>query len=298
VNSAEDPLIGAFLEALWLEEGLSVNTRRSYGYDLAAFDRWLKRRGGSLARATRPEVLMYLGECLQERALASRSSARLISTLRKFYRYLLRERVLTEDPTLRIQHPKLPLRLPGTLSEAEVDLLLATPDRTVSVENRDGAMLELLYATGLRISELVSLRLLDVSLRQGVVRVSGKGGRERLVPIGLQAQEAISAYLDEVRPLLAAEGDDVLFPSLRRQQMTRQTFWHRIKLYARRAGIARNITPHGLRHAFATHLVNHGADLRVVQLLLGHADLSTTQIYTHVANIRLHHLHATHHPRH
>ncbi|ABC28620.1 tyrosine recombinase XerD [Hahella chejuensis KCTC 2396] len=282
---------------LWLEQGLSENTRMSYRCDLLRLAEWLMGRGRTLVDASREDLFSFLAVRMQKGAKGA-SSARMLSTLRKFYRYLLREGVVQEDPTLRIEHPKVGRLLPGAISEMEVEQLLAEPDASQPIEARDKVMLEVLYASGLRVSELVSLRLYQVNLRQGVLRVVGKGGKERLTPLGEQAVEQLEAYIKGVRPqLLAGREDGVLFPSMRGSEMTRQTFWHRIKLYASRSGISKNITPHTLRHAFATHLLNHGADLRVVQLLLGHSDLSTTQIYTHVAKARLQQLHSRHHPR-
>ncbi|MCJ8301704.1 site-specific tyrosine recombinase XerD, partial [Shewanella sp.] len=226
------------------------------------------------------------------------SSARLMSSLRRFYGFLILKKLIQVDPIARIKSPKLTRKLPDSLSEADVDILLNEPDLQDPIECRDRAMLELLYATGLRVTELVSLTMEQLSLRQGLVRVVGKGGKERLVPLGELAVNEVEHYLEGARAeLLKGKLSDVLFPSRRGQMMTRQTFWHRIKLYALRAGIVTHISPHTMRHAFATHLLNHGADLRVVQLLLGHSDLSTTQIYTHVAKARLSQLHSEHHPR-
>ena len=223
----------------------------------------------------------------------------MLSSLRRFFQYCYREKLRTDDPTIQLAAPKLPARLPKDLSESQVDDLLAAPDVTDPLELRDKAMLEVLYACGLRVTELVSLSLPDVSLRQGVIRVIGKGNKERLVPMGEEAVYWLEVYLAQARPsLLNGQAADVLFPSKLGRQMTRQTFWHRIKHYAVVAGIAtEKLSPHVLRHAFATHLLNHGADLRVVQMLLGHSDLSTTQIYTHVATERLRTLHQQHHPR-
>ena len=233
-----------------------------------------------------------------ERGFKATSTARLLSAMRRFFQYLIREQLRDDDPTALLLTPKLPKRLPKDLSEHQVEALLSEPDVAVELELRDKAMLELLYATGLRVSELVGLTMENVSLRQGVVRILGKGNKERLVPMGEEAMYWLSVYLREARGvLLGSQTSDILFPSSRAQQMTRQTFWHRIKLYASRAQIAVELSPHTLRHAFATHLLNHGADLRVVQMLLGHADLSTTQIYTHVASERLKSMHAEFHPR-
>ncbi|MEZ7861355.1 MAG: site-specific tyrosine recombinase XerD [Aeromonadaceae bacterium] len=292
-----DGLIEQFLDALWMERGLAEQTLQAYRSDLEKFSRWLDERGDSLL-TLRGEVLHdYLAWRLAQGFKAS-STARLLSALRRFFQYLIREQLREDDPTALLMGPKLPKRLPKDLTETQVEALLAEPDVGDPLELRDKAMLELLYATGLRVSELVGLTMENISLRQGVVRVIGKGNKERLVPMGEEAMYWIATYLHEARGyLLGLQPSDVLFPSNRAQQMTRQTFWHRIKLYASRAHIAVDLSPHTLRHAFATHLLNHGADLRVVQMLLGHADLSTTQIYTHVASERLKALHAEHHPR-
>lgn len=290
-------LIDDFLQQLWLQQGLSENTRAAYGTDLQQFVLWLAQRELSLLQVQRSHVLEYLAWRLQE-GYKARSTARLISTLRRFYQYLLEQRLISEDPSVLVDLPRLGRSLPDSLSEAEVDALLDAPDTETPLGMRDRTMLEVLYATGLRVSELVGLSLDEVSLRQGVVRVVGKGNKERLVPMGEQALDWLEEYLEQARPiLLGGKTSDVVFPSQRGQQMTRQTFWHRIKIHAQTAGIRKPLSPHTLRHAFATHLLNHGADLRVVQMLLGHSDLSTTQIYTHVAQARLQQLHAEHHPR-
>ncbi|BCV65484.1 tyrosine recombinase XerD [Shewanella carassii] len=293
----QDPLIEGFLDDLWSSKGLSDNTLAAYRNDLRHFDQYLQGRGLTLSAAGRDAVQDYLGFRFGK-GVAESSSARLKSSLRRFYGFLLRRQLITEDPMARIASTKLKRKLPGSLSEAEVDALLAEPIREDPIEARDKAMLELLYATGLRVTELVGLTLEQVSLRQGLVRITGKGGKERLVPMGEVAVSEIESFLKLARTeLLGGKQSDVVFPSKRAQMMTRQTFWHRIKLYALRAGISTELSPHTLRHAFATHLLNHGADLRVVQLLLGHSSLSTTQIYTHVANARLQSLHQQHHPR-
>ncbi|GAA4498606.1 site-specific tyrosine recombinase XerD [Pseudaeromonas paramecii] len=291
------PLIDQFLDALWLERGLSANTLASYRTDLEKFAAWLDGQGHSLLTLDSLQLQGYLAWRLDQGYQAS-STARLLSALRRFYQHLIREQFREDDPTALLMGPKLPKRLPKDLSEAQVEALLAEPDPADPLELRDKAMLELLYATGLRVSELVSLTMSNLGRGQGLVRVTGKGNKERLVPLGQEALYWLEQYLHEGRILLlGAVSCDVVFPSSRAQQMTRQTFWHRIKLYAKRAGIGVELSPHTLRHAFATHLLNHGADLRVVQMLLGHADLSTTQIYTHVAKERLSALHAQHHPR-
>ncbi|TLX58361.1 site-specific tyrosine recombinase XerD [Stutzerimonas nosocomialis] len=293
----EDPLIDQFLDALWLEKGLAENTREAYRTDLGLFHGWLHERGVALEGAGREIILDHLAWRLGQ-GYQARSTARFLSGLRGFYRYLLREGRIDQDPTLRVEMPRLGRPLPKTLSEADVEALLAAPDTGEPLGLRDRAMLEVLYACGLRVTELISLTLEQVSLRQGVLRTFGKGNKERLVPMGDEAMHWIERYLREARgELLSGKASDVLFPSQRGDQMTRQTFWHRIKLHATVAGIGKSISPHTLRHAFATHLLNHGADLRTVQMLLGHSDLSTTQIYTHIARARLQELHARHHPR-
>ncbi|AYF90339.1 site-specific tyrosine recombinase XerD [Pseudomonas sp. JS3066] len=293
----DHPLIDRFLDALWLEKGLSEHTRSAYRSDLAHFNSWLDDRGLALDKAGRDLILDHLAWRL-EQGYKARSTARFLSGLRGFYRFLLRENLIIEDPTLQIDLPQLGRPLPKSLSEADVEALLEAPELDDPIGMRDRAMLEVLYACGLRVTELVSLTLEQVNLRQGVLKVFGKGSKERLVPLGEEAIAWIERYQREARPfLLDGKPSDVLFPSLRGEQMTRQTFWHRIKHQARVAGIGKSLSPHTLRHAFATHLLNHGADLRVVQMLLGHSDLSTTQIYTHIARARLQELHARHHPR-
>jgi len=299
--AAENPgnaELDRFIDAMWMERGLSDNTLQAYRRDLEQFLGFLQRQGrSSLLDADRASLQQYLGELLAA-GQSQRSTARRLSCLRGFYRFMLREGCIGHDPTLDVDSPKLGRPLPGSLSEAEVERLLAAPDLDDVLGFRDRTMLELLYACGLRVSELTSLQLSQVSLNQGVVRVFGKGSKERLVPMGEPAQEMLQAYMAGPRSeLLQGRPADVVFPSRRGRQMTRQTFWHRIKLHARQAGIDKPLSPHTLRHAFASHLLNHGADLRVVQLLLGHSDLSTTQIYTHVARQRLQNLHAQHHPR-
>jgi integrase/recombinase XerD len=287
-----------FTTALWLERGLSDNTREAYSRDGQGLNAWLldQSRGDALT-ASESDVQAYLGARLS-RGSSHRSISRLLSSLRSFYQYLVREGDLSSDPTQHLDRPKPSRPLPKSLSESEVDQLLHAPDTSVVVEHRDLAMLEVLYASGLRVSELVGLTLPQLSLNQGVVRVFGKGGKERLVPLGEAAIETVTDYLGSTRQaLLRDRQSDVLFPSNRGKVMTRQTFWYRIKIYAKRAGIDPNLSPHTLRHAFATHLINHGADLRVVQMLLGHSDLTTTQIYTHVARSRMQALHEKHHPR-
>ncbi|WP_101759356.1 site-specific tyrosine recombinase XerD [Oceanicoccus sp. KOV_DT_Chl] len=296
--TTENPIIDLFLDALWMEKGLSQNTLSSYRRDLKLFDQWLQCTASpGLLQVQPSDIQSYLAARLRDQK-SPRSTARLLSCLRGFYQYQLRESKIALDPTLDIDSPKLPMPLPKSLSETEVEELLSAPDVEVPLELRDRAMLELLYASGLRVTELVSLRMGQLSLTQGVVKVMGKGSKERLVPTGEEALYWMQRYMQHGRPLLlGTHMSDVIFPSRRGTMMTRQTFWHRIKLYAQRAGIKKTLSPHTLRHAFATHLINHGADLRVVQLLLGHSDLSTTQIYTHVARERMKELHTQHHPR-
>ncbi len=297
VPPADAALIELFLDSLWVERGASDHTLTAYGSDLRALALSLAQKGGTLQSAARDDLLDYLARRVQQGA-KPRTTARLLSSQRRFYRYLLREGRIQADPTARIDAPKLGRPLPKSLTEEDVEMLLAAPDIAEPLGLRDRAMLELLYASGLRVSELVGLKLGEVSLTQGVVRIFGKGGKERLVPMGEECLEWLQRYLDEARPvLLAGRVADVVFVTRRAAAMTRQAFWYLIKRYARQAGISTTLSPHTLRHAFATHLLNHGADLRVLQMLLGHGDLSTTQIYTHVARERLKSLHAIHHPR-
>ncbi|WP_461481346.1 site-specific tyrosine recombinase XerD [Porticoccus sp.] len=296
-NPADQQLVDTFLDVLWMEKGLGQNTLDAYRRDLTAFAAWLGQSGSSLSRASGSDIQRYLAHRFQQ-GISARSAARQLSCLRGFYRYLLRENRIQGDPTALVENPKLGRPLPKSLTEADVEALLAQSDTAAVLGLRDRTMLEVLYATGLRVSELVGLTLHQANLRQGVVRVFGKGGKERLVPMGEEALSWLARYIREARPLLlGAVQSDVMFPSNRARQMTRQTFWHSIKRYAKGAGIEKPLSPHTLRHAFATHLLNHGADLRVLQLLLGHSDLSTTQIYTHIASTRIKSLHAQHHPR-
>lgn len=286
-----------FLDAAWLQRGLAENTRMAYRSDLEQFAQWLLLREQTLQQVRRETLLEYLSWRL-ESGYKARSSARFLSGARGFYQYLLEEGSIIENPTLQIDLPQIGRSLPDTLSEADVEALLAAPDIEEVLGLRDRCMLEVLYACGLRVTELISLTLDQLNMRQGVVRVMGKGSKERLVPLGETALDWLVLYIKEGRgELLNAAATDVLFPSQRGQQMTRQTFWHRIKIHAKAANITKPLSPHTLRHAFATHLLNHGADLRVVQMLLGHSDLSTTQIYTHVARARLQAIHSEHHPR-
>lgn len=291
-------LIEGFVDALWMERGSSQNTLAAYQSDLRAFARWLAlERARGLREADEVDLGDYLG-VLVKQGRKPRSTARLLSCLRQFYQHLQRQGLIECDPSARLDSPRLGRPLPGSLSEQEVERLLAAPDVSEARGHRDRTMLEVLYATGLRVSELITLRPDQVSLTQGVVRILGKGGRERLVPLGDEASHWLRDYLRGPRAdLLGARTSDYLFPTGRSEHMTRQAFWLLIKRYAIEAGVTTPLSPHTLRHAFATHLLNHGADLRVVQLLLGHSDLSTTQIYTHVARERLRQLHARHHPR-
>jgi integrase/recombinase XerD len=290
--------IARYLDVAWMERGLSDNSLCAYRRDLERFARQLADVGcASLLDADGAALRSYLGASLQG-GRSSRSEARLLSCLRGFYQHALREGMIQRDPTANLQGPTSGRPLPHSLSERDVERLLAAPDVGEPLGLRDRAMLELLYACGLRVTELVTLRFNNVSRAQGLVRVIGKGGKERLVPMGEEALRWLERYLAEARPVLAAASvSDVLFPGKSGLAMTRQNFWHRIKAHARAADIRTSLSPHTLRHAFATHLLNHGADLRVVQLLLGHSDLSTTQIYTHIAKLRLQDLHAAHHPR-
>ena len=294
--SSSSQLIDAFCDQLWLADGLAPASLASYRRDLVAWSAWLGKRG--LLTADRGDVEAWLAEQFRKKAKAS-SVARRLSALKRFYRLQLERALVREDPTLRVRAPRKVRRLPKLLSEAQVEALLAAPDLKTALGLRDRALLETLYATGLRVSELVGLKIAQVSLEVGVVRVLGKGSKERLVPIGDEAAVWIDRYRKTVRPELAGKAkSDHLFLTARHGPLTRQAFWALIKRYAVRAGIpAAALSPHVLRHAFATHLLNHGADLRVVQLLLGHADITTTTIYTHVARERLKKLHAQHHPR-
>ncbi len=290
-------LVDRFLDALWLEDGLAKNSLAAYRRDLALFAAWLAQEAArDLAQVRQSDIQGYM---VARHAKGKATSAnRRLAVFRRFYRWALRERVASEDPTLKLRPARQPVRVPRTLSEAQVDALLAAPAVETPLGARDRAMLELMYASGLRVSELVALRLIDLSLADGVVRVNGKGSKERLVPFGDEARRWLQDWLDGSRAeLLEGRRSDALFVTVRAAAMTRQMFWNLVKKYAFAAGIHERISPHTLRHAFATHLLNHGADLRAVQLLLGHADISTTTIYTHVARERLRQLHEKHHPR-
>lgn len=297
MNVADKALIDQFLDVLWGERGLSDNTLSAYRSDLALLATWLDPRGRNLPAAAREDLQAYLAQAVTQ-GVRPRTSARMLSTFRRFYRYLAREGLIEADPTALIESPRLGRPLPKLLTEEQVERLLEAPDVSTALGLRDRAMLETLYATGLRVSELVGLTLSQLGMQQGIVRVVGKGNKERLVPLGEEAIGWLDRYLRESRAeLVHGRASDALFPTRRGGAMTRQAFWRNLRGYAQAAGITTPLSPHTLRHAFATHLLNHGADLRVVQMLLGHADLSTTQIYTQVARARLRQLHAQHHPR-
>ncbi len=293
-----NPLIEQFLDTIWLEQDLAENTLASYRNDLQLLDKWLDAHQLHLESVQSIDLQSFFAERI-DCGYKATSSARLLSAMRRLFQYLYREKIRLDDPSAVIAAPKIPQRLPKDLSEKQVEDLLNAPATEDALELRDKAMLEVLYACGLRVSELIGLTFSDISLRQGVIRVVGKGDKERLIPLGEEAIYWLEKYIDEGRPdLLNGKTSDILFPSKRGTKMTRQTFWHRIKYYSVLAHIdSELLSPHVLRHAFATHLLNHGADLRVVQMLLGHSDLSTTQIYTHVATERLRVLHEQHHPR-
>ncbi|HET8940960.1 MAG TPA: site-specific tyrosine recombinase XerD [Rudaea sp.] len=304
VSDADRDAIDMFVERLWSERGLADNTLSSYRCDLEGLARWLAARGESLDGCSRESLYRYLAQRSAHggkngKGFSARSNARLLSTLRHFFRLRLRRGAITQDPTLLLDAPKLPKPLPKALSEAQVEALIQAPQVDTPLGLRDRAMFELIYATGLRVSELVGLRTGQVNLRQGVLRVTGKGGKERLVPLGEQAQDWLERYYTTARPLLLhGQAVDAVFVTNRRAAMTRQMFWVMVKRHALTAGIdTRRISPHVLRHCFATHLLNHGADLRALQMLLGHSSLSTTQIYTLVAREGLKRLHEKHHPR-
>jgi integrase/recombinase XerD len=293
---SDEALIERYLDSSWMEKGLADNSLQSYRRDLLLFHYWLQHSKKQLLDVDAVLINQYFA-WRAEQGISSRSMARMLSCLRGFFQYAVRENLVELDPTLNIESPKLGRKLPDVLTEDDVEALLAAPDVEDAIGLRDKAMLELLYACGLRVSELIALQVTDVSLQQGVIRVFGKGSKERLIPMGEVAADWLQQYYKQARPLLLKQQSNICFPSGRGVQMTRQTFWHRIKHYAMVAGIHKPLSPHTLRHAFASHLLNHGADLRVVQMLLGHSDLSTTQIYTHVATQRLQDLHKQHHPR-
>jgi len=296
LSSGDLAELDIFVDHLWLEDGLAKNTLESYRLDLTTFALWLPGQRKQLLTVEQADIQQYLAVKFPQSK--PRSISRLIASLRRFYRYLLRENKIKIDPTIQIESPKLPRSLPKSLNEDEVIALLNAPDLSEPAGLRDRAMLELLYACGLRVSELVGIKTTEVSVSDSVVRVTGKGSKTRLVPMGEEAADWIARYLKEARgEILQKRLSDALFVTNRGEAMTRQAFWYAIKRYALLAGITKHMSPHVLRHAFATHLLNHGADLRVVQMLLGHSDISTTQIYTHVARERLKQLHSIHHPR-
>jgi integrase/recombinase XerD len=294
---ATDPAVTRFLDAVWMERGLSTNTLAAYRADLTALSRWLTERGVPIMRTSRADLQAFIAYRVHAGA-RPRSTARQLSSFRRFFRYMVREAAIGDDPTAQIAMPKIGRSLPRSLTEEEVEALLAAPQVSDPLGHRDRTMLEVLYATGLRVSELVNLKHSQLNLNQGVIRILGKGNRERLIPLGEEAIRWLNEFARVPRgEILLERQTEYLFPTRRGDRMTRQAFWHIIKRYARKAGIAKDLSPHTLRHAFATHLLNHGADLRVVQMLLGHSDLSTTQIYTHVARERMKELHSQHHPR-
>jgi len=297
INPRDQNQIESFADHLWMHDGLSQHTLASYQTDLKLFARWLNSQKSHLLGLSAFHLQDYLAARYQKK-YSARSSARMLSSLRRFYAYAIEAKLIDHDPTAKIDSPKLGSPLPKTLSEAQVEALLQQPDLETDIGVRDRAMIEFMYASGLRVSELINIEFSQLSLLQGVVRVIGKGDKERLIPFGEQALVAIERYIKTCRNhYLGNKRSDHLFLSKRGQKMTRQTFWYRIKFYAQQANITVNLSPHTLRHAFATHLLSHGADLRSLQLLLGHSDLSTTQIYTHIAKERLQQIHAAHHPR-
>jgi integrase/recombinase XerD len=295
--SASQPLVDRFLDALWIEDGLAANTLAAYRRDLELYAGWLEReRGGTIAATQETDLLAYAAH--RHAGSRATSANRRLTVFKRFFRWALRERLIEADPTLRLRNARQPMRLPKTLSEAQVEALLAAPAVATPLGLRDRAMLELLYASGLRVSELVTIKTVQIGLAEGALRVTGKGGKERLVPFGEEAHGWLTRYLTEGRgAILDGQASEALFVTARGGAMTRQMFWKLVKRHALAAGIDAPLSPHTLRHAFATHLLNHGADLRAVQMLLGHADISTTTIYTHVARERLRALHAQHHPR-
>lgn len=297
MSPADEALIDGFIDRLWMERGLSRNTLSSYRSDIVGFARWLHQQHSSLIVAQRSHMQSYLAERIANSA-KPRSTARLLSSLRRLFRFMCREGLREDDPSALVESPKLGRSLPKSLSESDIEALLQAPDVSTVLGLRDRAMLELMYASGLRVSEIVSLSMDQMSMQRGLLRLVGKGDKERLVPMGEEAQDWLQKYMNQSRAdLMKARRSNAVFITARGQAMTRQAFWYMIKRSASRAGIQTALSPHTLRHSFATHLLNHGADLRVVQMLLGHSDLSTTQIYTHVARERLKQLHAAHHPR-
>ena len=298
MSDSDRQILDAFIDNIWIEKGLSQNTLDSYRSDLEQFSSWLEKNNLNYIKTSKKEILSYLSFLFQK-GLGSKTDARKLSSLKSFFRYLVFKSIIPNDPSSEVETPKLLKSIPKSISEKEVEALLAAPDEKTDIGLRDKTMIETLYSCGLRISELTNLELLNLNLRQGVIRVIGKGQKERLVPMGDQLIGLLELYISSSRKnLLNKRHSDFLFLSTRGQRMTRQSFWHRIKHYCLASGFEPDkISPHVLRHAFATHLLNNGADLRVVQLLLGHSDLNTTQIYTEVARQRLKRLHTEHHPR-
>ena len=298
MSDSDRQILDAFIDNIWIEKGLSQNTLDSYRSDLEQFSSWLEKNNLTYIKASKRDILSYLAFLFQK-GLGSKTVARKLSSLKSFFRYLVFKSIITSDPSSEVETPKLLKSIPKSISETEVEALLAAPDEKTDIGLRDKTMIETLYSCGLRISELINLELLNLNLRQGVIRVIGKGQKERLVPMGDQLIGLLELYISSSRKnLLNKKHSDFLFLSTRSKKMTRQSFWHRIKYYCMDSGFEpEKISPHVLRHAFATHLLNNGADLRVVQLLLGHSDLNTTQIYTEVARQRLKRLHTEHHPR-
>ena len=297
-KSGRDPAIDQFIDSLWAQKGLAELTLSAYQQDLTQFSRWLAPRNGSLSAGQQTDIQQFLGERF-ERGSSARSNARLLSTLKQFYRHLIRLGERQDNPTALVSAPRIHRSLPQAMNERDVEKLLQAPDLESDFGMRDRCMLELMYSSGLRVSELVGLQLNQVNTRLGLVRLVGKGSKERVVPVGEEALHWLQRYLQRARPALQVTGaiNDALFLSSRGTAITRQAFWQNIKKHLLTAGVKTVFSPHSLRHAFATHLLNHGADLRTVQMLLGHSSLSTTQIYTHIAQTRLQSIHAQHHPR-
>ena len=296
MSASNDPSIDAFIDAIWLEEGLARNTLAAYRRDLSLYGRWLAGHGKAIEATAESDLNAYFAA--RHSQTRATSANRRLTVFKRYFRWALRERMIQADPTLKLQSAKQPLRVPKTLSEAQVEALLAAPDVELPLGLRDRAMLELMYASGLRVSELVGLKVFNLGMNEGVLRVLGKGSKERMVPFGQVASDWIERYLADARAaILSGQQTDDLFVTARGHAMSRVMFWMIVKKHGLAAGITAPLSPHTLRHAFATHLLNHGADLRAVQMLLGHADISTTTIYTHVARERLKTLHAQHHPR-
>lgn len=298
LDSSRDPVIDQFIDILWAQKGLAELTLSAYQQDLVQFSRWLSERGERLSTAKELEIQQFLQQ-RHDRGASARSNARLLSTFKQFYRHLVRSGDRQDNPTALISAPKIPRSLPNSMAESDVEKLLQAPDLESDYGLRDRCMLELMYSSGLRVSELVGLQVNQVNTRLGLVRLVGKGSKERVVPVGEEAAHWLTRYLQVARPALQLSGrvNDALFLSSRGTGITRQAFWQNIKKHLLTAGVKTSFSPHSLRHAFATHLLNHGADLRTVQMLLGHSSLSTTQIYTHIAQTRLQSIHAQHHPR-